>query len=404
MKRLYQDVFKNHLDEYRQMIFVMGPRQAGKTTVAQALVKGQSNGFYFNWDNVNDRDLILKGPKAIAQTSNLEQLNMTKPLVVFDEIHKFQGWRDFLKGFYDSYPSQSHILVTGSAMLDEFSRGGDSLMGRYFAFHFHPLSVAELCQATANMTTELWKKPKLLDKEQFDALWRFGGYPDPFLKQSEAFSRRWIKTRNHQLFDEDIRDLTRVHDIDRLELLAEKLKNQAGSSMSYQSLARQLRVSDNTVRNWLSILNALYFSFELKPWSANIARSLLKEPKYYLWDWSQCKDEGARAENMVALHLLKSIHFWNDLGLGDYGLYYLRDKEKREVDFIITKNNQPWILVEVKHSNQKEITSSLRYYHNLLKPEFSFQVVLTMDYVDRSCFDQSGIWIVPARTFLSQLV
>jgi uncharacterized protein len=405
MKRFYQLVFKDHLQDHRQMIFVMGPRQAGKTTVAQNLVATwPSKAFYYNWDNINHRELILAGPNSLAQDINLNLLTDNKPLVVFDEIHKFKEWRDFLKGCYDSYPDKLRILVTGSAKLDIFNRGGDSLMGRYFPFHFHPLSVAEIAGTKINRTKEYANQPIAIDNDQFDALLKFGGYPDPFLKQNEAFSRRWKKLRNTQLFDEDIRDLTRIQDIHRLELLAEKLKHQVGSLTSYQTLAKHLRVSDNTIRNWLSTLKALYYCFAIRPWSKNINRSLLKEPKYYLWDWSLCNDEGGRAENMVAMHLLKAIHYWNDIGLGDYGLYFIRDKEKREVDFVVTKNQEPWALVEVKLNRNKGVSSALHYFTEIIKPKFSFQVVLNMDFINKSCFEESDIQIVPAKTFLSQLI
>ena len=404
MERLYQALFSAHFKAHRQMLFVMGPRQAGKTTVAQKMVHEHARGFYFNWDNINDREQILAGPNVIAEKTNLALVSNQKPLIVFDEIHKFKHWRDFLKGFYDSYPNQCDILVTGSAKLDVFSRGGDSLMGRYFPFHFHPLSIAEITQSGINSHSEYWKKPKPMNQKQFEAFWQFGGYPDPYLKQSETFSRRWMKLRKQQLFSEDIRDLTRIQDIDRLEILAEKLKQHVGSLTSFQNLATQLRVTDNTIRNWIETLKVLYYCFAIKPWSKNVTRSLLKEPKYYLWDWSLCADDGMKVENMVALHLLKATHFWNDTGLGDYALHFIRDKEKREVDFIITKNNNPWLLIEVKLSLNKGLSSSLRHFHKSLNPAFAFQVVLNMDYVQKNCFETPGIWIVPLRTFLSQLV
>lgn len=386
------------------MLFVMGPRQVGKTTVAQILVSTYENGFYFNWDNVTDREQIIEGPNAIANSVQLQVFRDKKPLIVFDEIHKFKHWRDFLKGFYDTYPNQADILVTGSAKLDVFSRGGDSLMGRYFPFRFHPLSIAEITQKGCNVSQEYWDMPKVIEDSAFDALWHFGGYPDPYLKNNEAFSRRWMKLRSQQFFSEDIRDLTRIQDIDRLEILAEKLKQQAGALTSFQSLAKQLRVTDNTIRAWLETLKALYYCFALKPWSTNVSRSLLKEPKYYLWDWSLCPDEGVRAENMVALHLLKAIHFWNDIGLGDYRLHFIRDKEKREVDFILVKNNQPWMLIEVKLALTGGVSSALRHFYEVLKPTFAFQVTLKMDTVQKNCFEKSGLYVVPLKTFLSQLV
>lgn len=404
MKRLYQSLFQKHLEDHRQMLFVMGPRQAGKTTVAQLMSEARLKSFYFNWDNVNDREKIIQGPNVIAKAIGLGSLSEEKPLVIFDEIHKFKNWRDFLKGFYDSYPSKCDIVVTGSAKLDVFSRGGDSLMGRYFPFHFHPLSLAEIVDRGCNLKSEYWPQPRPVKAEDFEALWHFGGYPDPYLKQSEAYSRRWTKLRSQQLFSEDIRDLTRIQDIDRVEVLAEKIKQQVGALTSYQSLSRQLRVSDNTIRNWLSTLKSLYYCFAITPWSKNVSRSLLKEPKYYLWDWSLCLDDGTRAENMVALHLLKAVHYWNDVGLGHYRLHFIRDKEKREVDFVIVKNDKPWMLIEVKLSPNKGISSSLRHFYEKLAPEFGFQVVLNMDFVAKSCFGDKGILMVPLKTFLSQLV
>lgn len=403
MKRLYESVFEEHLAQHRQMIFIMGPRQSGKTTVAQTLIRTHKKGYYFSWDNIADRANILAGPQVIQKISQLAELSTIQPYIVFDEIHKYPLWRDFLKGFYDSYPNETRILVTGSAKLDAFNRGGDSLMGRYFPFHFHPLSVAELVQAGANISSEYWPTPLALPEDQFEALWRYGGYPDPFLKQNDRYALRWNNLRQQQLLNEEIRDLTRVQDIDRLELLIEQLKRQVGSLCSYQSFAKHLRVSDNTVRNWLSILKALYFCFEIKPWSQQVARSLLKEPKYYLWDWSRCHDESARAENFIAQHLLKAVHFWNDLGLGNYRLHFLRDKEKREVDFLVVKNNTPWMLVETKLSPTSEISPSLRYFYNQLNPEFAYQVVIKMPFVDKNCFESREMTIVPARTFLSQL-
>ncbi|MCH9770424.1 MAG: AAA family ATPase, partial [Gammaproteobacteria bacterium] len=199
----------------------MGPRQSGKTTVAHDMIGHKKSARYLSWDNTNDRDLILRGTKAIADDIQLSTLQSLKPIICFDEIHKYHHWRDLLKGFYDSYPDKTRILVTGSAKLDAFSRGGDSLMGRYFPFHFHPLSVAEIIHKEFPAEKDLLLKPKKIDDDVFQALWKFGGYPDPFLKQGDAYHRRWQKLRSQQIFQEDIRDLTRIQDLGRLELLAE---------------------------------------------------------------------------------------------------------------------------------------------------------------------------------------
>lgn len=404
MERSYTQLFLSHFAQHRQMVFVMGPRQSGKTTVAQNIINQSSQAVYLSWDNTDDRDRILQGTNAIAESASLSALQSEMPIICFDELHKYAHWRDFLKGVYDSYPDQLRILVNGSAMLDVYSRGGDSLMGRYFPFSFHPLSVAELAHHQFSQDEDILSQPKAIDCESFDALWQFGGYPDPYLKQSETFHRRWQKLRSQQLFQEDIRDLTRINDLGRLEMLAEYMRQNASEQVTYLNLAKHLRITDKTVRGWLSVLKSLYYCFEIRPYSKNVSRSLLKEPKYYLWDWSLCRNEGARFENFVALALLKAVNYWNDIGLGDYALHYLRDKEKREVDFIVIKNNKPWILVETKLKNNRSISPSLYYFQNQLKADYALQVVLDMDYIDRSCFIGPDPLIVPAKTFLSQLV
>lgn len=403
MKRLYHAAIIDHIRENRQMLFIMGPRQVGKTTTCHSLMNEFKYFFYFTWDNLEDREKILVGPKSIAIAARLESLLEAKPVIVFDEIHKYSRWKDFLKGFYDSYSHLAHILVTGSARLDIYKKGGDSLMGRYFLYRFHPLSIGEIVDPVFP-STELRSKPIAISKADFDTLWQFGGYPDPFLKTNKRFFNRWSNLRFQQLFQEDIRDLTRIQELKQLEVLANLIKFQAGKQTSYESLAKKVRVTGHTIRHWIETLRSLYYCFELRPWSNNIARALLKEPKYYLWDWSQVEDLGARAENFVASHLLKSVHFWTDAGFGRYDLHYIRDKDQREVDFLVTRNEEPWFLIEVKLSNNKAISPTLEYFQQATGAKHAFQVVIDLPWVNRDCFEETRSIIVPARTFLSQLI
>lgn len=401
MKRSYKEVALDHFSSNRQMLFFMGPRQVGKTTTCLEVSKEFERSFYFSWDNQQDREHILAGPTHIAQITSLERLGPA-PLLIFDEIHKYQHWKEFLKGLYDSYPHKAHILVTGSARLDVYKRGGDSLMGRYFLYRIHPLSVGELLRPS--FSTEELHPPARLGDDAFATLWQFGGYPDPYLKANSRFFNRWKRLRFQQLFQEEVRDLTQITELAQLETLANLLKTQAGSQSSYESLARLVRVTGNTIRRWTNILSSLYFSFEVRPWSTNITRSLLKEPKFYLWDWSELADPGARAENFVALHLLKAVHFWTDSGLGNYSLHYLRDKSQREVDFLIAKEDKPWMLVEVKYRDQQGISPSLIYFQKESGAPYAFQVIIDLPYVDQDCFQTKTPLIVPAKTFLSQLI
>lgn len=403
MERLYTEVFEEHLREHRQMLFIMGPRQVGKTTTSLALKKKWGDGLYFNWDTIRDRRLILEGSQAFESLVKANELKEKPLLVIFDEIHKFDDWKNFLKSFFDTFSSEVKILVTGSARLNVFKKGGDSLMGRYFYYRYHPLSVGELIHPKEILKGFRKKPGKLLEKK-FKTLLEFGGFPDPFLKNNRRFYNRWKKIRLEQLFEEEVRDLSRIQEIAQMEILAEILRDQIGQLVSFESLAKKVRVSSPTIRHWLEILKSFYYCFEIRPFHQNITRSLLKEPKYYLWDWSFCTDEGMRFENFIASHLQKAVHFWTDFGFGVYELYFLRDKEKREVDFLITKDNQPWMLVEAKLA-KNHLSPSLAYFQKMTKAPYAFQVILDMPYINKSCFEiKDQPLIVPARTFLSQLV
>jgi len=251
----------------------------------------------------------------------LNYLQEEPQVVIFDEIHKYSKWKDFLKGFFDVNSSKTRIIVTGSSKLDIFKKGGDSLMGRYFLYHLHPMSVREVVKP--RLTEKEIHPPQPIDMHAFDSLLDFGGFPEPFSKANARFSNRWKRLRQQQIFTEDIRDLTQVQEIHQIELLAETLKYQTGQLTNYTNLAKKVRVSVDTLRRWIKILESLYYCFTLQPWSKNVPRSLLKQPKVYLWDWSLIADPGARAENFIASHLLKAVHWWTDNGFGEYGLYFL---------------------------------------------------------------------------------
>ena len=402
MKRLYDTLIENHLQFDKEMIFLSGPRQVGKTTVSKHTEKLSDCFMYLNWDNEDNRHLILSGPKAITQQAIFNTLSSNKPIIAFDEIHKRPDWKNFLKGFFDSYGSQYHILVTGSARLDIYKQGGDSLMGRYFSYRMHPLSVAE-CLNTKLLTTEL-RDPQQISDEDFDALWQFGGFPKPFLKREPLFHTRWQNLRKQQLIYEDIRDVNVIHDLNRLQLLMELLKQNAAQQISYSGLAKHVRASVDTISRWIEVLETFYYCYRIRPWSKNISRALLKEPKIFLWDWSLITDPGARAENFIATQLLKAVQYWTDRGLGQYDLHYLRTLEKKEIDFVVSKNGEAWFLVEVKLSNNQTINPNLGEFQKQTNAAHAFQVVIQSPFINKSCFEYMQPIIVPAKTFLSQLV
>lgn len=402
MERLYQQVICEHFQQHQQMLFLAGPRQVGKTTLVQAVAGSFSHFLYLNFDVEQDRFLILKGEKAIISEINLNRLSETPPLLILDELHKYKRWKSLLKSLYDQYKSRLLILVTGSAKLDIYKKGGDSLMGRYILYRIHPFSTAEILHQP--ITENCINTPQSISDEAWKTLTEYGGFPDPYLKHNLRFLKQWSRLRRNQLFSEEIRTLKQVQDIAHIEMLAVLLKENTGQQLNYSNLATALRVSVDTIIRWINILEAFYYCFRLRPWHKNVKRSLVKEPKVYLWDWAEIENPGFRVENMLACHLLKAVHFWTDYGLGEYELYYLRDKEQREVDFLVTKNRQPWFLVESKLTDNQSISKSLYHYQEQLKVPYAFQVVFDLPFVNRNCFEIKEPVIVSAQTFLSQLI
>lgn len=397
--RIYGSLLTNHLGSHRQMAMITGPRQVGKTTACRELAD-----VYLNWDNGDDRALILRGQSAVAEKLGLEKLHSSPSVVLFDELHKFARWKQFLKGFFDTYVGRVRVLVTGSSRMDVYRRGGDSLMGRYFLYRMHPFTVAEIVRQELPDPNRVIGDPLPIPETEFLALYTYGGYPEPFLKRDRRFSRRWQALRLQQLFREDIRDMTRIQQLSQLESLETLLSFRSGQQLIYSNLATEIQTSVDTVRRWIATLCHLQFGFLVRPWFKNVSRSLRKEPKWFLRDWSGIDDPGSRAETFFACHLLKAVEGWTDLGLGVFDLRYLRDKSQREVDFVVIRDGKPWFLLEAK-VNDDTISPSLKYYQEQLKVPYAFQAVLKADFVNADCFYEKGMpIIVPARTILSQLL
>jgi predicted AAA+ superfamily ATPase len=395
--RLYDAIFEEHRERYRQMAFVTGPRQVGKTTTCRAQASS-----YLNWDNLDHRRVLLAGPAAIADYLRLSELRGRAATCTLDELHKYRRWRTLLKGFFDTYGERVRCIVTGSSHLDVFRRAGESLMGRYFHYRMHPLSIGELLRQDLPQTEV--RDPKRLSEAKFAALWDHGGYPEPFLKRDRRFSTRWHGLRAQQMLREDVRDLTRVHELAQIEQLGLLLSERSGQSLVLSNVANDVQVSVDTARRWVGALCALHWGFLVRPWWRSVSKALRKEPKWYLHDWSACEDSGSRAETFVACHLLKAVEGWQDLGLGTFELRYLRDKMKREVDFVVVRDRKPWFLVEVKLSD-RALSPALAHFQRQVGARHAFQVVIDMPYVDADCFAQGAIPLaVPARTFLSQLL
>jgi predicted AAA+ superfamily ATPase len=394
--RFYTSVLKDHLERHRQMALVSGPRQVGKTTVCRSLTD-----HYLNWDNADDRRHMLRGPAALAQTLQLDSLRAKPPVAVLDELHKYTKWKSLLKGFFDTYRDRVRLMVTGSSRLDVFRRGSDSLMGRYLLYRMHPWSVGESLRT--DLPNRAIHAPVEIATTEWEALWEHGGFPEPFLRRDSRFTRRWRSLRQEQLSREDLREVARVADIGTMETLMQLLAERSAQQLVYSNLAREIQVSVDTVKRWIDLLSRLQFGFLVRPWFTNVAKALRKEPKWFLRDWSGLTDDGARAETLVACHLLKAVEGWTDLGLDDFELRYVRDKQKREVDFLVAKNRKPWFLVEVKMTETR-LSPSLAHFQAQTKAAHAFQLVVTLPYQPADCFRVLRPVAVPAKTLLSQLL
>lgn len=380
------------------MAFLVGPRQVGKTTLARSLLP--PSGAYFNWDVEADRRALVRSPGEFWREKAAGPGCLR---IVLDEIHKYPRWKRFLKGLYDAHAADLEILVTGSGRLDVYQRGGDSLLGRYLLHHLHPFTVGELL-AEGNQTVPSPSEfPAALEdvperagsEEALDRIERFTGFPEPLFKGREEFLVRWRRTRSDLVLREDLRDLTRIRELGLIESMALLLPDKIGSPLSLNGLREDLGVAFNTVRDWMAALSRLYYLFEIRPFAGKLARTLRREAKVYFFDPSEIPSEGARFENVVALHLLKIVDAWNDAGQGDFAMHYLRDKEKREVDFLIVERRQPFLMVECKLSD-REPARALDYFAERLKPRKAI-LVARRGRVTR----RSSHLVIPAARFLA---
>jgi predicted AAA+ superfamily ATPase len=357
-------------DLNHKMILLSGPRQCGKTSLTKSLVRS-GQGRYFSWDDPLDRKNIL----------NFNP-NLDSDFWVFDEIHKFKRWRGFLKGLFDRFSKSKKILVTGSAKLELYSRGGDSLQGRYFLHHLHPFTMGELLGTPIGEPDEWMELPIRRPKAATDTLKNLlvlGGFPEPFLSGSDRESKRWRLQYGNRLVQEEVAALERIEELERLELLFDRLGDIAGSVVSLNSLREDLDVAFGTVKKWLSVLERLDSVFRVAPFGPAKIKTVKKEQKLYFWDWPRAASEGARFENLIAMHLLRMVDWMNDLYGEKTELRYFRNRPGHEVDFVVLKNSHPWFAVEVKLS-ETALSPSLKYLLERLPPgrtcSHAFQVVL----------------------------
>ncbi len=326
------------LEDLREkMVFLGGPRQVGKTTFALNLLGGdETHPAYLNWDDLAAKRALLQGA-----------LPGDEKLIILDEIHKYKGWCNLVKGFYDSNKSKRHFLITGSARLDHYRRGGDSLQGRYHYHRLHPFSLYE-----ANHTPT---------PDDLRHLLQFGGFPEPFFKANARHWKRWQRERQSRVIQEDLVSLERVVEVSQMDLLSQVLPARVGALLSVNNLRQDLSVAFETAERWIVILENLYFCFRIQPYGLPRLRAARKEKKLYMWDWSICENEAARFENLVASNLLKYCHQREDCEGDRMELRFVRDSQGRELDFVITQNGSPLFAVECK-TGDKALSRNIAYF------------------------------------------
>jgi predicted AAA+ superfamily ATPase len=363
-------------DLAEKMVFVGGPRQVGKTTFALSLLgegQDESSPAYLSWDALADREKIIAGWLPSGQTR-----------VVFDEVHKYAQWRNLIKGLFDKNKSAISFVVTGSARLDYYRKGGDSLQGRYHYYRLHPFSITEY-DAHPDQATVL-------------QMLQFGGFPEPCLKGDTRSHKRWLREYSDRLIHEDLRDMEHVREVSMLELLLHHLPACVGSPLSVNSLSRLLQTAHETIERWLAIFECLYVCYRIPPFGSKKIRAVRKEKKLYFWDWSRIPDPGPRFENMVAGHLLKYCHFIEDTQGHAMELRYIRDTDKREVDFAVLRNGVPEFAVECK-SGEREASPACRYFRERTNIPKFYQVHLGEQDFGNA---ESGTRVLPFRTFCKE--
>lgn len=361
-------------DLQKKMVLISGPRQCGKTTFAKSLEKKVKAITYLNYDSEIDRKRILK-----------QDWDHETQLVILDEIHKYSRWKNFLKGIYDTQKSKQQILVTGSARLDIYRKGQDSMLGRYHGWRMHPFCLAEnpLTESNQHMLLRLMER---------------GGFPEPLLAPSVDEARRWKNTHLQLVLREDVRDLTLIREASLLELMLTALRERVGSPIVMANLARDIEVAPKTAKAWLNILQQLYLCIVVKPYARGIDRGLTVPPKVFFYNNAEVEgDIGARFENLVATHLLKRAEFLEDSTGYNYELRYIRDKEKREVDFLILRERKPFAIFECKWTEGPP-SKALQYYSQKLKINRVFQLTGQLD----RTYKKDDVTICPAARYLAR--
>jgi len=398
-KRRYYKKIWGAFNQEKHLVLVSGPRQAGKTIFAKEIASEEPVSLYFNYDILANKAKILQNPTFFEE---VDRIKGNLPLIILDEIHKYSDWKNYLKGIYDGYSDEMRFLVTGSGRLDISRKKGDSLAGRYLHFHLWPFTIGELSASSTgiedtNVFLEIPEQNRVA-REAWETMFHVSGFPEPFLKGTKVKYRRWSKTYHTQVIRDDIRDEFAVRQIDKMEALYFLLSESVGAPFSSSNHARTLKISHKTVSSWLTVFERFFLVFRIRPFTKRISRSLMKEPKVYFYDYCRVKNDALRFENMVAVELNRAVTLWTDFGLGEYELWYLRNKEKEEVDFVITDGGRPLFMVETKLSDTNVSPHLIKFQRVLNIP--AIQLVNKSDIARKIRNGPNSILIVSAADWL----
>jgi uncharacterized protein len=393
IKRNILDSLFKLCSKSNKMAFISGPRQVGKTTLSKQLSADYTQSKYVSWDDPKNRKIWSQDPLVFTTDFSTNK----NALLIFDEIHKSKLWKTQLKGVWDQREKNLDIIVTGSSQLNTFCKAGDSLLGRYYHFQLHPFTVGEITNSKVLSPDKVLEKILQNDYPEsnkknisiYENLKKYSGFPEPFIKKDKQQHFLWQKNRRERLVREDLRDLSKLPDLNAVETLMSLLPEKIGSGLSVENLRSDLETSHNTIKRWLNYLEAVYYHYSLRPYSKNISSSLRKEPKIYLFDYTEIENPGALYENIIANHLKKACDFWTDTGHGEFQLHYVKMKQGTEIDFLITLNKKPWLCIETKIT-KADITEPVK---NLLRKLKCPLLVINEREIKSSIYKNDGLTI-----------
>jgi len=339
MTRKHKNEIFNSLNT--KTVFLTGPRQAGKTTLALEIAKEFKHPVYL--DCYNSDDLKVIEAKNWAQGTDL---------VILDEIHKVDKWESYLKALLKDKDDGLKLLVldsTATFTSEQLQKAFPNLR----AYTLFPLSFSELLEAGC--------------KVDIDKLMFRGAFPDAFFAEEDMAARKWRTQNTDNLLHREIFDFKKFGNFKTLGQCFEKLKTLVGQPVSFNALSKELGVISSTVQRYIVLFEQLNLIFRISPFAGNgqqctIARALTKRPKIYFYDTGLVEgNKEAKFENVMALSLFRHTLALREYQGLDAGLYYIRTKDGLSVDFCIVENTNIKYIAEAR-VGETEISRYLNYF------------------------------------------